>query len=166
MLHFIRIPNHPAYLINERGEVYNTKTGNLLKNSLSGSSGYRTVFVDGKNRTLHRLLAITFVPNPDNLPCVNHKDGNKLNNKLSNLEWCSHSRNNKHAYDIGLKKYAFTGGEDSAHHKLTTDDVNFIRDNYKPYDKVYGAKPLSIKYGVTPSCITMVVYGNNWKGDR
>lgn len=163
-MHFIRIPNHPMYLINMRGEVYNTKTGNLLKNSLSGSSGYYTVFVDGKNRTLHRLLAMTFIPNPDNLPCVNHLDGNKLNNELSNLEWCNHSRNNKHAYDMELRKYAFTSGEHSAHHKLTTDDVNFIRNNYKPYDKQYGAKPLSVKYGVSMSCIVSITKNRSWKG--
>lgn len=165
MLHFIEIANHPTYLINKRGDVYNTKTKRILKHSHS-NTGYYTVFVEGKNRTLHRLLAMTFIPNPDNLPCINHKDGNKLNNELSNLEWCNHSHNNKHAYDSGLKKYAFSGGEHSANHKLTESNVIFIRNNYKPYDKVCGAKALAIKYGVSASCISMIARCNNWKGDE
>jgi hypothetical protein len=56
-----------------------------------------------KKVLLHRLLAEAFIPNPDNLPCVNHKDGNKLNNSLDNLEWCSYSDNLKHAYAKGLR---------------------------------------------------------------
>lgn len=57
-----------------------------------------------KKMTLHRLLAEAFVPNPHELPCVNHKDGNKLNNAIDNLEWCSYSDNLKHAYQSGLRK--------------------------------------------------------------
>lgn len=51
----------------------------------------------------HRLVAIAFLPNPNNLPCINHKDGNKINNCISNLEWVSYSENNKHAYLNNLK---------------------------------------------------------------
>lgn len=53
---------------------------------------------------LHRLLAIMFIPNPNEYPCINHKDGNRQNNALDNLEWCTHSQNIKHAWDIGLVK--------------------------------------------------------------
>ena len=55
-----------------------------------------------RNRMTHRLVAEAFLPNPDNLPCVNHKDGNKHNNDVSNLEWCTYSQNRKHAYDVGI----------------------------------------------------------------
>lgn len=65
------------------------------------NTGYHAVMLYKEDRTkhkyqLHRLVAETFIPNPDNLPCVNHKDENKTNNKVSNLEWCTYSYNNNY----------------------------------------------------------------------
>ena len=71
-------------------------------------SGYRyaMIEIDGKpcNRRVHRLVAQHFLPNPDNMKEVNHKDGNKDNNHVSNLEWCTRSHNVKHSFDTGLKQ--------------------------------------------------------------
>ena len=52
---------------------------------------------------IHRLVALTFIPNPENKPCVNHIDGNKQNNFINNLEWCTRSENEKHAWKYNLK---------------------------------------------------------------
>lgn len=69
-------------------------------------NGYEFVCLrkDGhnRNRMTHRLVAEAFIPNPDNLPVVNHKDGNRHNNDVSNLEWCTQGQNLKHAVEIGL----------------------------------------------------------------
>lgn len=57
-----------------------------------------------KSQLLHRLMAMAFIPNPNNYPCINHIDGNKQNNSLVNLEWCTYSHNNKEACRLGLNK--------------------------------------------------------------
>lgn len=88
------------YAISEEGRVANCKTGFFLSGSVN-SHGYRVVSLtkDGKKTDckLHRLLATAFIPNPNNFECVNHIDGDKLNNSLDNLEWCTKRRNNQHA---------------------------------------------------------------------
>lgn len=59
--------------------------------------------INGKSYLTHRLIAIAFIPNPNNYEYINHIDGNKLNNSVDNLEWCTMQHNIKHAYDTGLK---------------------------------------------------------------
>lgn len=97
----------------------------ILKKRLT-DRGYNTavIYNDGKQKTfkVHRLVAIEFIPNPQNKPFVNHIDGNKENNIVSNLEWCTHSENIKHAFKIGLKSFD----------KNKKRDIKgkFIRENY------------------------------------
>ena len=75
--------------------------GRLIKECIlkvfKNKKGYLRISLRGKNYRIHRLVANAFVPNPDNLPQVNHKDGNKLNNHYLNLEWCTNSHNTAHA---------------------------------------------------------------------
>lgn len=77
----------------------------ILKGGLF-SNGYKFVCLRkngiNKNHLVHRLVAEAFIENPNNYPVVNHIDGNKLNNKLTNLEWCTYSYNLEHAIKIGL----------------------------------------------------------------
>lgn len=63
--------------------------------------------------SIHRLVAITYIPNPKNLPVINHKDGNKLNNTVENLEWCTILHNNHHAISLGLIPTVKSGKDDN-----------------------------------------------------
>lgn len=76
-----------------------------------------------KNCRVHRLVAEYFLPNPDNMKEVNHKDGNKDNNHVSNLEWCTRSNNVKHSFDTGLKQP----------HRWTDEEKQMLREKSKAY---------------------------------
>ena len=96
------------YSISDDGIVTNIKTGKV-KSQWLGANGYYYVdlYKNGKSTKIavHRLLAMHFIPNPENKRTVNHIDGNKKNNNLSNLEWATDAENVQHAYDTNLQPY-------------------------------------------------------------
>lgn len=99
------ISGYPEYNITHEGIITKISTGRTIKVRLS--KGYKVCNLynqKGREKTVkvHRLLAICFIPNPENKPCVNHKDGDRSNNNLSNLEWVTYSENTQHAWDTGL----------------------------------------------------------------
>lgn len=93
------------YFVNENGQIKNLR-GRLLK-PLKTYNGYLRVCINGKYKRIHRLVAETFIPNPNNLPQVNHIDGNKENNNIDNLEWCTAKQNIQHAYKTKLRKISY-----------------------------------------------------------
>lgn len=94
------------YQVSDTGLVKTTKTGRVLRPAVS-RHGYERVCLFKMDRErrhrVHRLVAMAFIPNPDNLPQVNHKDGNKRNNHVSNLEWITNEDNMHHAKEHGLR---------------------------------------------------------------
>lgn len=99
------------FSISITGELFSKRSNRFLKKTV-GSNGYYTIATKIGGRSgkdicfkLHRLVAKAYIPNPLNLPEVNHKDGNKLNNNLDNLEWVSHKDNMAHASTLGLTNY-------------------------------------------------------------
>lgn len=90
------VPEYPDYLIETDGRIFSLKTHKWLKASVGTNGYYGIELANAKGRkrmNIHRLVALTFIPNPNNLPQVNHKDENKLNNDVSNLEWCTNQYN-------------------------------------------------------------------------
>lgn len=101
------IKGYNNYVIYDNGDVINIKTNHYLQGKIK-LNGYKIYTLSKNNKKqdfyAHRLVAENFIPNPENLPVVNHKDGNKLNNDFRNLEWASYSDNIKHAYLNNLIK--------------------------------------------------------------
>jgi len=124
-----KVIGYEKYEVSNFGIIRNsiTKTEKAMTNHNSGylSTGFCNKY---KKETIlvHRLVAIHFIPNPDNKRCVNHKDGNKKNNCIENLEWCTHKENNDHAFRNGLKNPA--KGDRNASTKLTKEQVLQIRE--------------------------------------
>lgn len=159
------------YMANENGMIKSvkrtitSKTGQkytlpekILKQN-KNKNGYMLVQLskNGKIKGIyvHRIVAILFIPNPNNLPTVNHKDGNKQNCNAENLEWTSYSQNNQHAYDTGLKPK----GEGQYKAKLTEKDVREIRKNGKNGT----FEEIALRYGVSKATIRDVLLYRTWK---
>ena len=91
----MEINNHPNYLIYEDGRVYNKKFNKFRKTIINKQNGYLQIEIQGKKYYIHRLIAIHYIPNPNNLPIIDHIDRNRLNNNISNLRWADHYINNQ-----------------------------------------------------------------------
>jgi len=123
--------------------------------------GYHTATLTHKYQNkiaiIHRLVALAFIPNPENKRTVNHKDGNKLNNHVDNLEWATYKENNNHALETGLCKNIV--GENSNLAKLSNNDVLEIR-YLSPHLKIRDIAPL---YGVQWQTVYRIIKGISWK---
>jgi len=140
------------YSVSDQGRVRNNLTGRTIKPGLNGV-GYNLIGMrtNGKSKikTLHRLVAENFIPNPDNKPDVNHKNGVKTDNRLENLEWCTESENNIHAFKTGL----FLSS------KLTEVQVLEIRELLT---RGSTQKKIGDQFGVSISIISKIKLGTRW----
>ncbi len=100
------IENHPQYSVDECGNIYSHKRNKWMKQGVN-KKGYKVLELDGQFWSVHRVVALAFLPNPHNLPQVNHKDKDKTNNNVENLEWCD----NPYNADYSAKTFKFINPE-------------------------------------------------------
>ena len=166
------------YAVDEKGNVWcHKKTIPVGKNGLvvergghvlrpmlnSKRTAHQRVILtkDGKRRQhqVHRLVAQAFIPNPDNLPFVNHKDCDPTNNHVSNLEWCTAKQNSIHAYQKGRWTPPNQAGSKNANSKLTEANVVQIR---AMYTEVKNCSEIARRFKVNPKTINMIINGKRW----
>ena len=150
---YYQITDYPNYEVNINGGIRNKETKKTLLPILNTTGYYKvSLFKDKKSKScsIHRIVALTLIPNPHNLKEINHIDGDKSNNSVKNLEWCSRKDNAKHSYNLGLQK-AKRGKENPLHkpvEQYTLDNV-FI----KKWDCVMDIeRELGIKNGAISNC--------------
>jgi hypothetical protein len=146
------------------------------------NSGYHQVslWINKKQCTfyMHRLVAEIYNQNPNNLPEVDHRDSNKSNNHISNLEWVTTEENKKrakknglmigplgfkHSEDTKLKMSINRKGEKHGRSKLTEKDVLWIRQNYIPRHEEFGSTALSKKFNIRQGQISSIIKRVIWK---
>ena len=138
------------YQASSFGRIKAIKVRDFFRKKCLNDDGYHTVRLckNGQCKTLnwHRIIAKVFIKNLENKPEVNHKDGDKLNNRIENLEWCTRKENIQHMFDTGLRNHK---GVNNSNTSLTEKDVLFIRENrgvmtQKELCKIFSLKRIAI----------------------
>lgn len=144
----------PGYSVSSSGKVRRDCDGKMLTVQ---NERYQRVTIKKKHYLIHRLVAQAFIPNPTQLPQVNHIDGQKYNNHVANLEWCDAFHNMQHCERLGLKNQL--RGEDVYAAKLTEDDVVWAMAW-----RSEGFKLLEIAkaFGVAESVICRICNATRW----
>lgn len=162
------ISGFEGYLISsDDGQIYSNVKGKTMfpLKTHTKPDGYLAVSLwdnakhgQKKRKTflVHRLVAETFIPNPENKPTVNHKDGVKTNNCVDNLEWATSHEQNVHSFANGLN-YA-RKGEDANRAILDWDAVHFIRNNYPEYS----VANLALRFNVSEPAVYAILYNQTW----
>lgn len=162
---FYEVSNFGRIRSKDRIIVYSNNSthfhkGRVLK-QMNHPAGYKFVSIRvkgiSKSFFIHRVVGLTFINNIHNKPQINHKDGNKANNNLYNLEWCNPSENGIHAYKTGLSKKQI--GENASQSKLKNKDV--INIKYL-YNKGISQGKIAKRYNINQTSVHNIVKGKTW----
>lgn len=145
------------YIVLPHGLVYSQRSGRHLTGKID-RYGYRVLCLSldcgVKHIPLHRIVALCYIPNPDNKPQINHIDGNKLNNRVNNLEWCDAQYNTQHAYDNGLAK-AWNKDKPNCYSKEHVDAMKANQPNKKNVEVIQGGVTVAKYDSVRELCQQM-----------
>lgn len=146
------------YIIHSDGQIFSTYFNRFLKQP---KKDYKRLVdrTTGKPLLAHRLVATAFIPNPDNLPEVNHINGIRCDNRVENLEWCTRQQNGAHAFRTGLVKNIVRGSnhKDS---KFTPVEIGIIRE---AIIAGFSARGLARYFKVASSTIFRIKSGEHWR---
>jgi hypothetical protein len=165
------VPNFEGYQVSNLGKIRGIDRlcgnrpgvikGKILK-PFRNKRGYLEVNLYNNSKStakiIHRLVAKAFISNDFNKPQVNHIDGNKLNNEVSNLEWMSNSENQLHAYSLGLQPSR--AGENNVKAKITDKSVTELKVLYNSGKTIVD---ISNIMNINVSIIRNIIYGRTWK---
>lgn len=148
--------NNVEVLLNSNGELkIDNKPIYIFKNK-----GYNVCTIKSKTYYIHRLVAETFIPNPENKRVVNHLNLIKDDNRVENLEWTTYSGNMKHYHENKPEKIKYNQGERHARSILTTENVIKIREI--ALNKEYTQKEIALKYNVSQTLINLIINKRKW----
>lgn len=152
------ITDFPNYSVSNLGNIINNKN-KFVRKLQTDKDGYKKILLRNNNKgkllSVHRLVAIEFILNPENKPQVNHKDNNRSNNNKLNLEWMTNLENTQYCVKQG-RKYIMNGDK-NGNHKLDKEDVNEIRKSS------LSIKELASVYNMSFDAIYRIVSYKSWK---
>lgn len=153
------------YQISNYGRIKSFRKGEVkILKPYVAPNGYLLISLQNndkkKKNSIHRLVAEAFIPNPDNLPEVDHKFGNKFDNYVENLGWVSSLENVSRAIELGLLK---AKAEDNPSAKISNEVAKYCRSVYIRRDKEFGAAALARKFGISRASMWRIIVGKSYK---
>lgn len=156
------IPGFPDYQASDDGHIWSKKTGKFIRERIPGKSKYYMInlSIDHRCQTfqVHKLVAFAFIDNPDNYMVINHKNGNKFDNRPENLEWCTPKHNTEHAHKTGLVHPA-KGLQTNNGHFEESD----IREIFRLHEEGYTNSQIAFRYNVTKGAINCIINRKTYK---
>lgn len=158
----IKVNEYPNYYVTSMGDVITLNYDKIMSESIH-PNGYTGITIQDNKITkkylVHRLVAEHFIPNPENKPQVNHINGIKTDNRVTNLEWVTVEENHKHAVETGLLTIGY--GEDAPSGKLTNDQATTIRKLF--WKEKVPEKDLAEQFGINRKTINMIINYKTFK---
>lgn len=154
----MRIPGYRNYTVSKSGEVINTASNHSMSRQVNNCGYHRVELTRDRKQQrflVHRLVAAAYIPNEDSLPQVNHLNGDKLDNRVENLEWCTASQNRKHSFRCLGQQPTKLFDEDHPQTKVTKAEIPALVER----KKTMTYRALGKEIGMHPKYLSKLLRG-------